>query len=144
SDLPSDTVVYCGHEYTLSNAQFALTVDPDNEVLQERARKVEALRADNRPPLPTTIGEELATNPFLRWADPAIRAHLGMQQASSVEFFAEIRRRKDKFSAQWIRPTLFRRGACSRIRKGDGMSTPSGMHLMAGAVTPTQSICFSS
>ena len=97
SDLPSDTVVYCGHEYTLSNAQFALTVDPDNKVLQERARKVEALRADNRPTLPTTIGEELATNPFLRWADPAIRAHLGMQQASSDEVFAEIRRRKDNF-----------------------------------------------
>jgi hydroxyacylglutathione hydrolase len=97
SDLPPDTVVYCGHEYTLANARFALTVDPDNKVLQARAKKVEALRADNKATLPTTIGEELATNPFLRWADPAIRRHLGMEQASSDAVFAEIRRRKDNF-----------------------------------------------
>jgi hydroxyacylglutathione hydrolase len=97
SDLPPDTVVYCGHEYTLANARFALTVDPDNKVLQERAKKVEALRDAGRPTLPTTIGEELATNPFLRWSDPAIRRHLGMEQASSDEVFAEIRRRKDNF-----------------------------------------------
>ena len=97
SDLPPDTAVYCGHEYTLANARFALTIDPGNKVLQERAKKVEALRADGKPTLPTTIGEELATNPFLRWADPAIRKGLGMEQASSDEVFAEIRRRKDNF-----------------------------------------------
>jgi hydroxyacylglutathione hydrolase len=97
SDLPPDTVVYCGHEYTLANARFALTIDHDNKVLQERAKKVEALRDAGRPTLPTTIGEELATNPFLRWSDPAIRKHLGMEQASSDEVFAEIRRRKDNF-----------------------------------------------
>jgi hydroxyacylglutathione hydrolase len=97
TDLPPDTVVYCGHEYTLANARFALTVDPDNKVLQERAKKVEALRAQDRPTLPTTIGEELATNPFLRWSDPAIRKLLGMEQAPSNEVFAEIRRRKDNF-----------------------------------------------
>jgi len=97
SDLPPDTVVYCGHEYTLANARFALTVDPDNKVLQERAKKIEALRAEDRMTLPTTIGEELATNPFLRWSDPAIRRNLGMEQAASDEVFAEIRRRKDNF-----------------------------------------------
>jgi hydroxyacylglutathione hydrolase len=97
SDLPPDTVVYCGHEYTLANARFALTIDHGNKVLQERAKKVEALRDAGRPTLPTTIGEELATNPFLRWSDPAIRKHLGMEQASSDEVFAEIRRRKDNF-----------------------------------------------
>ncbi|WP_378948230.1 hydroxyacylglutathione hydrolase [Mesorhizobium sp. ANAO-SY3R2] len=95
--LPADTAIYCGHEYTLSNARFALTVDPDNAALQARAAKVEALRAEGKPTLPTTIGEELATNPFLRWADPAIRKHLGMEKASDVEVFAEIRRRKDNF-----------------------------------------------
>lgn len=95
--LPVDTTIYCGHEYTLSNARFALTVDPDNEALRARAGKVEALRAAGKPTLPTTIAEELATNPFLRWADPAIRKHLGMQEASDVEVFAEIRKRKDNF-----------------------------------------------
>ena len=93
--LPADTQVHCGHEYTLANARFALTIDPDNAALQARAKEIEALRADGRPTLPTTIGAELATNPFLRWADPAIRRHLDMEDASDVEVFAEIRRRKD-------------------------------------------------
>jgi hydroxyacylglutathione hydrolase len=97
SDLPPDTTVYCGHEYTLANARFALTVDPDNKVLQDRAKKIEALRAEDKATLPTTIGEELATNPFLRWSDPAIRKLLGMEQATSEEVFAEVRRRKDNF-----------------------------------------------
>ena len=97
SDLPPDTVVYCGHEYTLSNARFALTVDPDNKVLQARAKKIEALRDAGKMTLPITIGEELATNPFLRWSDPAIRRQLGMELASNDEVFAEIRRRKDNF-----------------------------------------------
>ncbi|MBD0417266.1 hydroxyacylglutathione hydrolase [Oryzicola mucosus] len=95
--LPADTTVYCGHEYTLANARFALTVDPDNVQLRERAARIEALRAENRLTLPTTIGEELETNPFLRWADPAIRKHLGMEGATDVEVFAEIRKRKDNF-----------------------------------------------
>jgi hydroxyacylglutathione hydrolase len=95
--LPPETVVYCGHEYTLSNAKFALTVDPGNAALQARAKKVEALRAQGKPTLPTTIGEELATNPFLRWDDPAIRKTLGMEAASDADVFAEIRKRKDNF-----------------------------------------------
>jgi hydroxyacylglutathione hydrolase len=95
--LPPETVVYCGHEYTLSNARFAVTVDPDNQVLKARAERVEALRAEDKPTLPTTIGEELATNPFLRWNDPGIRKTLGMEDASEAEVFAEIRKRKDNF-----------------------------------------------
>lgn len=95
--LPPETVVHCGHEYTLSNARFALSVDPDNEALKKRAEKVEALRERNEPTLPTSIGEELATNPFLRCNDPAIRANLGMENASEEEVFAEIRKRKDNF-----------------------------------------------
>ncbi len=95
--LPPETVVYCGHEYTLSNARFAVTVDPDNRELAERARKIEALRADGKPTLPTTIGEELATNPFMRWNDPSIRRHLGMENASDADVFGEIRKRKDSF-----------------------------------------------
>ena len=95
--LPPETTVYCGHEYTLSNARFAVTVDPDNEALKVRAQRVERLRGEGKVTLPTTIGEELATNPFLRWNEPGIRATLGMEDASEEEVFAEIRRRKDNF-----------------------------------------------
>lgn len=97
SILPPETVVYCGHEYTLSNARFAVTVDPENAALAARVKKIEALRADNKATLPTTIGEELATNPFLRWSDASIRKHLGLEGASDTEVFAEIRKRKDNF-----------------------------------------------
>lgn len=95
--LPLETQVYCGHEYTQSNAKFALTVDPTNSALKERAKEIDALRAAGKPTLPTTIGLELATNPFLRWHDPAIRRNLGMEKADDVAVFAEIRKRKDVF-----------------------------------------------
>ncbi|MFT8243609.1 hydroxyacylglutathione hydrolase [Roseomonas sp. BN140053] len=72
--LPPDTLVCCGHEYTESNARFALTVEPDNEALRARAAAVRALRADGKPTVPTTIAEELATNPFLRAPDVATLA----------------------------------------------------------------------
>ena len=95
--LPDDTALYCGHEYTLSNAKFALTIDPDNQHLATRAIEIERLRAANKPTLPSTLGIEKATNPFLRAADKRIRAHLGMETASDGEVFAEIRKRKDNF-----------------------------------------------
>ncbi len=95
--LPPETAVYCGHEYTQSNARFALAVDPDNAELQARAREIDALRAQDKPTLPTTIGLELATNPFLRAEDESIQRHLGMVGADPVQVFAEIRRRKDTF-----------------------------------------------
>jgi hydroxyacylglutathione hydrolase len=94
--LPDSTSVYCGHEYTLSNARFALSVDPDNLALITRARDVEALRGAGRATLPTTIGIEKATNPFLRPDDKAIRARLGMEDATDADVFAELRRRKDR------------------------------------------------
>jgi len=93
--LPKDTRVYCGHEYTLASAQFALTIEPDNEDLQNRAARVQTLRKDAKPTLPTTIGEELATNPFLRPDAPSIRERLGLANAADWEVFAEIRKRKD-------------------------------------------------
>ncbi len=95
--LPADTTVYCGHEYTQANARFALSVDPANAVLKSRAEQIDELRASGTPTVPTTIGAELATNPFLRPGDPAIRAHLAMVKESDAEVFAEIRRRKDNF-----------------------------------------------
>ena len=95
--LPGDTVVYCGHEYTESNARFALTIEPDNSELKARAAHVSALRAESKPTVPTTIALELATNPFLRAEHPALSAALGLADADPAEVFAEIRTRKDKF-----------------------------------------------
>lgn len=95
--LPDDTQVYFGHEYTLSNARFAVTVDPDNAELAERAAEIEALRAAGGFTIPTTLGLEKRTNPFLRANDPKIREQLGMTDSTDVEVFAEIRRRKDDF-----------------------------------------------
>jgi hydroxyacylglutathione hydrolase len=95
--LPSNTRVYCGHEYTLTNARFALTVDPDNRMLIARADEVERLRAEGKPTIPSTIGLENETNPFLRADEPAIAKAIGMGGADPVEVFAEIRLRKDNF-----------------------------------------------
>ncbi|MBR9842425.1 MAG: hydroxyacylglutathione hydrolase [Rhodobacteraceae bacterium] len=95
--LPGDTLVCSGHEYTESNARFALTIDPDNAALQTRVAGIMAARKEGRPTVPSLMSEEKATNPFLRPDDPGIRAHLGMENAPDVEVFAEIRRRKDAF-----------------------------------------------
>ncbi|EPE95665.1 hydroxyacylglutathione hydrolase [Rhizobium grahamii] len=95
--LPDETAVYFGHEYTLSNARFALTIDPDNQRLISRAAEIEALRAENKFTIPTTLALEKETNPFLRAADPAIRRNLLMETKTNEEVFAEIRRRKDNF-----------------------------------------------
>ncbi|MBP1852183.1 hydroxyacylglutathione hydrolase [Rhizobium halophytocola] len=95
--LPDDTSVYFGHEYTLSNARFAVTVDPHNEALAARAKEIEALRAEGKFTIPTTIGLEKQTNPFLRPGDPAIREHLDMADKSDEDVFGEIRRLKDSF-----------------------------------------------
>jgi len=95
--LPDDTALYCGHEYTLTNARFALTLEPGNIALQERVKAVEAARAAGKPTVPSTIGLEKATNPFLRTRSPEIRAAAGMVHADDTAVFAEIRRRKDAF-----------------------------------------------
>ncbi|GJM10906.1 MAG: hydroxyacylglutathione hydrolase [Lysobacteraceae bacterium] len=94
---PGDTRLYCAHEYTLANAQFALTVDPDNAALRQRYLDVQAARQRDQPTVPTTLAIERKTNPFLRPDDPKIRATIGKPDATDVEAFAEIRRRKDRF-----------------------------------------------
>jgi hydroxyacylglutathione hydrolase len=95
--LPDDTSVHVGHEYTQANARFALTIEPDNADLVARAREVDALRAAGRPTLPTTIGQERRTNPFVRADVAGIARNLGMEGAPAAEVFAEIRKRKDHF-----------------------------------------------
>ncbi|MBX8819119.1 hydroxyacylglutathione hydrolase, partial [Ochrobactrum sp. MR31] len=83
--LPVDTKVYCGHAYTLNNLRFALDVDGTNPALKERGREIERLRAEGLPTLPTSIGLEMATNPFLRTHDSAVRKQLGMEDASELQ-----------------------------------------------------------
>lgn len=95
--LPDDMQIYCGHEYTLSNGRFALTMEPNNPDLRARMREVEQLRAQSQPTVPSTMGLEKTTNPFLRHDSIEIRHTLGMESADNVSVFAEIRRRKDVF-----------------------------------------------
>lgn len=93
--LPADTTIYCSHEYTLHNGGFALSVDPDNIELQIRVAKAEEMRADDVATVPSTLEEELATNPFLRPDDAAIRQTLGMTNATDLEVFTELRERRN-------------------------------------------------
>ncbi len=95
--LPDDTRVYCGHEYTQANARFARSLDEHNRALARRAATIDELRAQGRPTVPSTIGEERRTNPFLRADQPALAAAVGLPAAGPVAVFAEIRRRKDAF-----------------------------------------------
>jgi hydroxyacylglutathione hydrolase len=95
--LSDDALVHCGHEYTESNARFALAIDPDNAALKRRAGEVRAAREEGRSTVPASMAEERATNPFLRADDPQLAAAVGMAGAPPVQVFAEIRRRKDSF-----------------------------------------------
>lgn len=95
--LPSDILVMSGHEFTQKNADFALTIDGTNEALIARAAEVLKLRTKGRPTIPSTLAEELETNPFLRCDDTNIRREIGMEDATSAEVFAEIRQRKNNF-----------------------------------------------
>ena len=95
--LPPKTRIYCGHEYTEANAKFALTIEPGNALLVERAEEVVAQRRRGEATLPTTIGEERDTNPFLRAGEPKLQDQIGMAGADPADVFAEIRKRKDNF-----------------------------------------------
>lgn len=101
ASLPAATLVYCTHEYTQANIRFALTVDPDNPALRARAARASMQRAAGEPTLPSSIGDELSTNPFLR-CNIAFRHEItdfdaSMQARSAVETFARLRKLKDDF-----------------------------------------------
>jgi hydroxyacylglutathione hydrolase len=95
-DLPADTQVYCGHEYTAANVRFALTIEPHNAALRARAEEVARLGAVGAPTIPTTIGAEKSANPFLRADLPALAAAVGVD-GPAAQVFAAIRAKKDKF-----------------------------------------------
>jgi hydroxyacylglutathione hydrolase len=98
--LPPETLVYCAHEYTQSNARFALHADPDNKALQDYAARIDHCRAQGLPTVPTSIARELASNPFLRADDPAMQARWaeqGGKVGDAVATFAALRAAKDSF-----------------------------------------------
>ncbi len=94
--LPPETQIYCGHEYTVSNAKFALAIEPQNAILVERARQADALRAESRFTIPTTLALELAANPFLRAEEPDVQNAVGLPNGDQTAVFAELRERKNK------------------------------------------------
>ena len=100
-NLPPDTQVYCGHEYTAANLRFALAVDPDNAAALEYQREVDRIRARGEPTLPSTMALEVRVNPFLRCDDPIIvraaEEHAGKPLQGTAEVFAVMRAWKDGF-----------------------------------------------
>ncbi|ASJ75843.1 hydroxyacylglutathione hydrolase [Granulosicoccus antarcticus] len=95
--LPPETLVYCAHEYTATNARFALDVDPSNAALQARAAEVTKLRDQGLATVPTKLQLELETNPFLRIDNSELRQALGMPDADEVAVFAELRERRNQY-----------------------------------------------
>ncbi len=93
ASLPDDTLVYCGHDYTVENYEFALSVEPDNEAVRQRLNEI---RQTERT-VPSTMLQERTTNVFLRAGEPEVKAALGMSRGKDFEVFAELRRRKDFF-----------------------------------------------
>ena len=99
--MPPETLVYCAHEYTLANLAFARAVEPDNEALAARERYARTQREAGEATIPSRLGDEFATNPFLRWDDPAVIAAAGREAGQTlttpVAVFATVRRWKDGF-----------------------------------------------
>ncbi len=95
--LPPETLIFSGHEYAVTNAAFALTLDSANETLKKRAKDITARRAAGKPTVPAPLALELETNPFLRARGAEMKALLGMSERTDADVFAEIRRRRDRF-----------------------------------------------
>lgn len=95
--LPPETMVYCGHDYTAENYEFALSIEPNNRTVRQRLNEATRDAAQGRPTVPSTIARERATNIFLRAGEATVKAALGMIEASPEQVFAELRRRKDLF-----------------------------------------------
>ncbi len=95
--LPDDTMVYCAHEYTQANAKFAVTIETGNQALIDRAAEIDALRAENKRTVPSLLGLEKETNPFLRADVASVAEAVGLPNGSPVDVFSEVRTRKDNF-----------------------------------------------
>jgi hydroxyacylglutathione hydrolase len=95
--LPSETMVYSGHEYTSSNASFALTIEPENQNLTSRIKEITALRSRGAATVPSQLGLEMATNPFLRADTAELARAIDMEGETAERIFAEVRGRKDRY-----------------------------------------------
>ena len=95
--LPDDTLLYCGHEYTVQNLEFALSLEPDNSAVKARLEKARELRSAGQPTIPSTLGEEKATNPFFRVRSHDFQKALGLTDSHPASVFAHIRSLKDNF-----------------------------------------------
>jgi len=93
--LPDDTRIYCGHEYTIANLKFALSLEPDNTAVAERLGEVEKILSRGEPSVPTTVALEKQTNPFIRAA--SLGEAVGLPNGDPAAIFAEIRKRKDRW-----------------------------------------------
>ena len=93
--LPDSTRVWCAHEYTIGNLRFAVTVEEQNEALQARLERVKAMRQRLEATIPSLLGEEKATNPFLRWDQPGLQARVKSQ--NPIQTFGRLRGMKDVF-----------------------------------------------
>ena len=96
-NLPTETKVYCGHEYTKSNLNFCLKYDPDNIHLKDKKIDIERKLRSNQPTIPFTLSDEIKTNIFLRCDDLEIKRGLGLKDSSDVEVFSKLRDLKDSF-----------------------------------------------
>lgn len=97
ASLPDDTLVYCGHDYTVENYEFALSIEPDNDAVKKRLDEIRRTVGQEGLSVPSSISQEKMTNVFLRADSSELRAALGMKDAPAGEIFAELRRRKDHF-----------------------------------------------
>lgn len=95
--LPSETTFFCGHEYTVNNLEFALSLEPESQTLRDFLQKAQALRAQGQSTVPASLGQEIRHNPFLRWDDPQLRQALGMETATDLEVFTLVRSRRNSW-----------------------------------------------
>ena len=95
--LPLSTKIYSGHEYTINNARFCLSIEPDNLKLRDRMEKIELMRSKNIPTIPSLLADELETNTFLRAGQEDIKKSIGLAGSNDLECFTKMRKLKDSF-----------------------------------------------
>ena len=95
--LPGDTKVYCGHEYTKNNLEFCLKFNPGNNYLKDKEKFIETSIREKKPTIPSTIKDEIQTNIFLRYDDPAVKDALNLKKGTDLEIFTKLRDLKDNF-----------------------------------------------
>ena len=96
-NLPEDTKIYCGHEYTKNNLKFCVEFNPNNNYLKDKEKVITAKIKDKKPTIPSTIKDEIQTNIFLRYDDPDVKGTLNLKNASDLEIFTKLRDLKDNF-----------------------------------------------